>query len=211
MYRRTTVGEYNTPGGFWDKQSAKEAGPTLEEQERLRACSPEAVTSNLRTLPEYLFCAHQVAGHTASNLELFIYEMEPEGDSDAKAFRDGLLAVLNEARGDWEAEPCQCAKCTAVETPAERSPNGRFTRREVDCAAMRCALDYLNWLVGIRGEKHGAVDTVRNTLVDALQGFPQKAAAAKCVCPPEKLPGMPNPYCPVCSGRAVKTPGDSHG
>jgi hypothetical protein len=82
------------------------------------------VSSNLRTLPEYDFCSDQVVAETASNLELFIYENEPAGAEDAKEFRDGLLAVLSEARGDWEAQPCQCVKCTTPETTTERNFRG---------------------------------------------------------------------------------------
>jgi hypothetical protein len=76
----------------------------------------DLLSSNLRSLPEHNFCADQVVNETANKLERFIYDNEPAGAEDAKEFRDGLLAVLNEARGDWESESCQCAKCRAVET-----------------------------------------------------------------------------------------------
>lgn len=65
------------------------------------------IPSNLRSLPEYDFCAEQVASETYTRLERFIYDNEPAGTEDAKEFRNGLLAVLNEAHGNWEAEPSE--------------------------------------------------------------------------------------------------------
>jgi hypothetical protein len=81
----------------------------------------ELSSSKLRVLPSWEHCAEQVKAGTATALEAFIHDNEPAdvgipGAHTEAEFRAGLLAVLNQARGDWEAEPRQCAKCTAPET-----------------------------------------------------------------------------------------------
>lgn len=65
-------------------------------------------------LPEWGFCAEHVAAGTASALEKFIYVNEPAGK--ATDFRAQLRAAIEEERGRWESEPCQCFRCTAPET-----------------------------------------------------------------------------------------------
>lgn len=90
------------------------------------ADGPAALTSKNRTLPEYEFCADQVVAETATKLERFIYHNEPAGAEDAEEFRNALLAVLAEARADFEAEPCHCANCTAAETFDEHPDTRRL-------------------------------------------------------------------------------------
>lgn len=68
------------------------------------------------TLPEWDFCREHVEAGTACALETFIHDNEPadlglEGAHTAQEFRDGLAAVLAEAKADFDSAPCDCWRC----------------------------------------------------------------------------------------------------
>jgi hypothetical protein len=86
------------------------------------------LSSNGANIPDWKFCEEHVTHKTACALEQFVYWY----DNGTDLWRERLRSVLLEARAYWESEPCQCAKCTQVETTDTHEKRWDFIRGWLD-------------------------------------------------------------------------------